>query len=160
MTTFYCDASALVKLYVSERGSQWMEVIAETGRSPWEKMNTLVTSTLGVVETSAAIARRARQGEIDTATQRKLYADIVLASESIYILVNVDDEIIYRASELTQELPLRGYDAVHLATALQFNAALGRVGLAPLAFVSADQALLEAARRLGLESINPHQMES
>lgn len=56
----------------------------------------------------------------------------------------------------TQNHRLRGYDAIHLATALTVNAALTAANLPPLIFVAADDDLLAAARAEGLATENPN----
>jgi hypothetical protein len=52
--------------------------------------------------------------------------------------------------------PLRGYDAVHLATAVNLDIALRSAGLPPLVFVSADHSLCEAAQDEKLSSDDPN----
>ena len=51
---------------------------------------------------------------------------------------------------------LRGYDAVHLATALTANRLLTEGGEQSLIFLSADEHLIIAARLEGLEAENPN----
>ena len=68
----------------------------------------------------------------------------------------VEKTIINSAVDLTQSHYLRGYDAVHLATALAMNAELLRKHLPPLTFVAADEDLLEAAEAEGLPTENPN----
>jgi predicted nucleic acid-binding protein len=63
----------------------------------------------------------------------------------------------YAAVELTGRHPLRGYDAVHLATALTLNTALREADTSPLVFVAADTRLCEAAGREGFLSENPNE---
>ena len=62
--------------------------------------------------------------------------------------------IFYHAARLTQEHPLKGYDAVQLATALDFNARLKEEDLS-LIFVSGDANLIQAARAENLATENP-----
>jgi predicted nucleic acid-binding protein len=66
-----------------------------------------------------------------------------------YKVVPINSRMIRVAINLTQEHKLRGYDAVHLATALIMNAELLRKQLPPLTFVAADGDLLEAAEAEG-----------
>lgn len=60
-------------------------------------------------------------------------------------------------SESTQHHPLRGYDAIHLATALILNQGLVGGALPPLNFLSADRVLHKAARAEGLTAENPNE---
>jgi len=58
------------------------------------------------------------------------------------------------ATELTQQYPLKAYDAVQLAVALRYRQVLARYKLA-LTFVSGDGQLLAAAEAEGLAVDNP-----
>ena len=51
---------------------------------------------------------------------------------------------------------LRGYDAVHLASALTVSNERQHAGMSPLVFVSADRTQLDAARAEGLIGENPN----
>jgi uncharacterized protein len=58
----------------------------------------------------------------------------------------VEREIVRRAGDLAERFRLKGYDAVHLATADR----LGREVRSPLSFACFDSALNTAASILGL----------
>jgi predicted nucleic acid-binding protein len=73
-----------------------------------------------------------------------------------YEVVPLNSGIIRAAIGLTQRHKLRGYDAVHLATALAVNTELLQKQLPPLTFVSADEDLLDAAEAEGLPTENPN----
>ena len=66
--------------------------------------------------------------------------------------------ILGHASQLALRYPLRAYDAIHLATALEFERD-SDVGLPAPIFVSADTNLLAAARAEGLAVENPNEHE-
>lgn len=57
--------------------------------------------------------------------------------------VGVDQELAVRAGEYAEDLGLRGYDAVHLATALE-------LGDEEVVLVTWDRDLTQAAARVGL----------
>ena len=57
--------------------------------------------------------------------------------------------------DLAEARALRGYDAVQLATALELHRLRQEMSLPPLAFVSADGDLNEAAEAEGLLTDNP-----
>jgi predicted nucleic acid-binding protein len=61
-------------------------------------------------------------------------------------LMPVTDELVTAAAELAAAEGLRGYDAVHLAAALEIGATV---------LSSADTALCVAAERCGLHVANP-----
>ena len=64
--------------------------------------------------------------------------------------------VVHKAVELTQRHKLRGYDAVQLASGLILHDVLVEAQESPLTFVSADSELLAAARREGLQVVNPN----
>lgn len=116
----YLDASALVKLYVDEEYSGWLHKLVEVRRRSGDAV---ATSTLGYVETQAALARQLRRsmkGRPQTLKARygeiawSLGADI----RERYIVYPADTRLIERAGRVIDQHALRGSDAVHLATAL------------------------------------------
>jgi predicted nucleic acid-binding protein len=60
------------------------------------------------------------------------------------------------ACVLLERHPLRGYDAIHLATVLTVQQSLQRQGLPTLTFLSADDHLNQAAITEGLAVDNPN----
>ena len=57
--TFYLDASALVKRYLAETGSAWVESVCAD-----EETNAIAIAHFGLVETAAAFAAKQRGGFI------------------------------------------------------------------------------------------------
>lgn len=109
-----------------------------------------------LAEVASAFARAARGGRISH-EERLGYLDLFIGDcAERYRLVATERTIIDRAVDLAQSHYLRGYDAVHLATALAMNAELLRKRLPPLTFVAADDDLLEAAEAEGLPTENPN----
>jgi predicted nucleic acid-binding protein len=150
MPTYYLDASAIVKRYVSEMGSAWVQALSSN------EENTLVMGEIALAEVASAFARAARDGRISN-EERLSYLDLFIGDcAERYRLVAIERTIIDRAVDLTQSHCLRGYDAVHLATALAVNAELLRKHLLPLTFVAADEDLLKAAEAEGLVAENPN----
>lgn len=66
--------------------------------------------------------------------------------EREYWVLKLSDQIVRRAEDLLSVYPLRAYDAVQLATALEASALMIASRLPSLVFVSADQRLLSAAK--------------
>jgi len=75
----------------------------------------------------------------------------------LYRFVPLDEAIIQRACELIDRHPLRGYDAVHLATVSSINQRLVEAGEPALTFLSADVRLNDAATAEGLAVDNPNE---
>lgn len=73
-----------------------------------------------------------------------------------YRVIDADLSVTLLAVELAQRHPLRAYDAIHLAAALDITTQAHNAGLPPLVFVSADVGLLAAARAEGLATENPN----
>jgi len=144
MPTYYLDASAVIKRYVLEVGSAWVQTLCSN------EENTLIMAEITLAEVASAFARAARDGRI-SAEERLDYLDLFIGDcAEQYRLVAVERKIIDHAVDLTQSHYLRGYDAVQLATALAANAELLRKQLPSLTLVSADEDLLEAAKAKGL----------
>lgn len=150
---YYFDSSAAVKRYAPEKGSEWARLLVE----PIEE-NTVYLGQVGVVEIAAALSRKVRTKEL---TQEDYEAALWLFLRDVqneeYIIAPVSDQVVDLTVDLTRRHPLRGYDAVHLATAITLNTALVEAGLPPLTFVSADGVLCEAARGEGLPADNPNE---
>jgi predicted nucleic acid-binding protein len=124
----YLDASALVKLVVSEAESAAMfRWFVEADR--------VACSRIGVVETLRASYRRDHDGS---------HRDAVLAEIEV---IELDAAIATVAATVAPPLP-RSLDAIHLATALALVPDLE-------AFVTYDDRLAGAARTLGLPVVRP-----
>jgi hypothetical protein len=149
----YFDSSAAVKRYAPEKGSEWVKSLVEPTAG-----NTIYLGQVGVVEIAAALSRKVRTKEL---TQDEYEAALWLFLADVrneeYLIAPLSDQGVELAVELTKRRPLRGYDAVQLATAMILNASLLRAELPPLIFVSADGALCEAARAEGLFVENPNE---
>lgn len=156
MPPLYLDSSAVVKIYIPETGSSWMRSLVEavTPEGEWE--NEIAFAKIGIVEVVAAIAKRRRMRDITAEQQKKLTANFLDDCVERFAEFDADDSVIKLAVDLAQRHPLRGYDAVHLATAVTLNRTLVARELPPLAFTSADNVLCKAAKREGLLAENPN----
>ena len=145
---FYLDTSALVKQYIPEAGSLWVRHIVEAAR--------IATAEFSIVEFAAALARRTRMGELDSQLREDLLEAFLQDVEG-YWIVQATRSTVLLAVDLTRSHPLRAYDALQLATALEVADIVGAEGLS-LTFVSADARLCAAAAREGLATVNPKEM--
>lgn len=152
MSHFFLDSSALVKRYLAETGSHW--IVTLTYPQPG---NTLNIAEVTQVEVAAALAARHRApGGISRQLRDGAVNLLAQHCKIEYNLVALNPTIIDRAVALTQNHRLRGYDAVQLATALVLNTVLLKAHLAGLAFITADNDLITAARAEGLTADNPN----
>ncbi len=73
-----------------------------------------------------------------------------------YSIVELSESVILLAEDLLLAHPLRAYDTVQLASALDLRARLIATGLAAPIFASADRRLLAAAEAEGLFTDDPN----
>lgn len=134
----YADTSALVKLFVAEEGS---EAVSAMLRQAWM----MGTGLLARAELGAALARGIRRGLLSEA--RALEARrLVEATWPTWVHIDVDERLVARAEVLAWEYGLRGYDALHLASALIWQEGLNY----PVMLATFHRELWEAARQAGL----------
>jgi predicted nucleic acid-binding protein len=132
----YFDTSSIVPLLIEEPGS-------ETAGRLWDEADRLVSIRLVYAEGHAALAQAARGGRVDQRHLRQAVTDL-LGLYSQLDLVEVTDALVRQAGSLAEIHALRGYDALHLASA-EF------VKDSELVFVSGDAGLCQAAEDLGMQ---------
>ena len=137
----YLDTSALVKLYVPETESGEVKGAVEAA-------DVVATSRLAYVEATAAFARKRREHGLTAGGYRTVLQDFEHDWEN-YFLVDVSDSLVKLAARLAEKHALRGYDAIHLASAVT----MGRDGGLTIAFSCFDDRLSLCARREGLKVI-------
>lgn len=131
----YFDTSALIKLVLAEQGS-------ELALELWGRSTHPVSSLLAYPEGRAALAAARRGGRLD----QRLYDEAQASFDRTYeelIAIGIDQQLTRAAGSLASELSLRGYDAVHLATALD-------LAEQDVALVTWDRDLSRAALAAGL----------
>jgi uncharacterized protein len=132
---FYFDTSALVKLVVVEDGS-------ERAAELWNGAYPVASSILVYPESRAALAAARRLDRLGAAEHGKALVDF----EDLYgdlAIIGIDQDLAVRAGQCAEDLGLRGYDSVHLATALE-------LGDDEVVMVTWDRDLARAAERVGL----------
>ena len=151
MTIYYLEPSALVKYYVTEPGSAWVRALVDA------EENVLVTAEISITEISAALAIIARIGRIPRPRCDELWGKFKRDLLVRYELLPTHRAIVNLGAELCQKHPLRGFDAVHLASGLQLQETLQREATAEQAiiYVTGDDALLAAAQAEGLAVDDP-----
>ena len=111
--------------------------------------------TLAEVAAALAAKQRAPQG-ISRSERDRALGLFFQECRDRFTPLKVDRRVIDLAVELALCHPLRGYDAVQLATAWLANEDLLASELSPLVFVSADKDLVVAAQAEGLNAENPN----
>jgi uncharacterized protein len=151
VAAFFCDSSAIVKRYVNETGSNFVEDLADVKNG-----NVILLARITQVEIAAAIARRLKGGSIATADAQKALVAFQHDLTNSYFTVEITPLLSSRAMSLATKHGLRGYDAVQLAAALEANDERIADQLSPLTLVSADDELNTAAQAEGLTIENPN----
>jgi uncharacterized protein len=151
VTDYYFDASAVVKRYIDEAGSNWVRKITD----PTSEHSTMIAE-ITLAEVAAAFAAQGRAPGGLTQTQRdRALSRFLQDCDEHFLLLPVDRPVIDRAVELTQKHRLRGYDAVQLAAALVTSEMLLAEGISSLVLVTADNDLVTAADSEQLPIENP-----
>ena len=133
----YLDTSALVKVYV-------VEIATDLVRGEAAKAKILVTSVVAYAETRSAFDRRCRSGHLSAHEFSRVKSEFEEHWPSFETVI-VDDQRARRAGELAEAHRLKGFDAVHLASADYFQTTLG-----PVTFACFDAELSRAARSCGM----------
>jgi uncharacterized protein len=136
----YFDTSALVKLLVQEPGSEVAEEI-------WDAADTVATGRLAYPEARAALAAAKRDGRLSAPTHRRAKDEFEALWQQTWI-VELSSSVAADAGKLAEQHGLRGYDAVHLASALT-------VGDPQLVMVCWDSDLSAAASNVNLAVAPP-----
>ncbi len=151
MDFYYLDTSAVVKRYVAERGSAWVNLLTDPQQYAF-----LFLSKLTLAEFVSALTRRQREGKLADAVYADLLRVFYADCQTQYQLIDLTDGIIMAATPLFERHPLRTLDALQLATALHAQRFILNNYQSTLTFVSADERLLSIARTEGLLTDNPN----
>lgn len=150
MAGFFCDSSAVVKRYVNETGSNFVDSLADLKHG-----NVILLARITRVEI-AAIARRLKSGSIATTDAQNALVAFQHDLTNNYFTVEITSVLLSRAMSLATKHALRGYDAVQLSAALEATDERSANELPPLTLVSADDDLNAAAQAEGLNVENPN----
>jgi predicted nucleic acid-binding protein len=107
----------------------------------WDSPHAAASSILAYPEGRAALAAGRRLGRLTPAGYREAIEDFEATYDEL-LVVGVNEDVARRAGTLAEELDLRGYDAVHLASALALGSAT--------TFITWDVDLSAAAHESGL----------
>lgn len=152
MASYFLDSSAIVKRYVTETGTGWVQDLFLPVRG-----NRFTAAVISGAEVTAAIARRRRAGSISAADASRTLSHFGNDFFADFRLVEISSTLIADAMHLADRHGLRGYDAVQLAAAMSLGKASAAYGIA-VTFVAADTELNAAAAAEGfaIEDPNTH----
>ena len=135
----YLDTSALVKKYVEEsRSDEVRNCIAQH--------EMIATVAITRAESAATFARAVRRGSLTEGKARASHRQFIREWKT-YMRIRVTESLVARADEVAWTFRLRGYDAVHLAAALEWYDRMEE----PITVATFDQDLWKAAAEAGLE---------
>lgn len=135
--TLYLDTSSLVKLYVTEAGSDAVRQLVGEAK-------VVATSVVAYAETRGALARLRREGTLTAsklASAKREFED----QWPTYLTLEASDALCRAAGEFAEKYSLRGFDSIHLAS---FAEVARRAGTDDTRFSSFDDRLNQAARKL------------
>ncbi len=139
----YLDTSALVKRYFREPYSD--DVL-----SRWKSATQIVTSFIAYAETMASICRKKRESDFGDTLIRKIVGTFHQDWES-FIRVEVNGNLNEYIDRVVGKYPLRGFDAIHLASAMVIHERLPQ----DFIFACFDDRLARAAQSEGFETFPP-----
>ena len=135
----YLDTSALLKQYIQEAGSEDVEKLLASTEGTG-------TNQLTYVEMASAISRAVRM-ELISADEAQLTWEDFLVDWELLVRLDTSGQITKRAATLAWEHGLRGYDAIHLASALTWQDAIDT----PVTLATYDRELWSAAQKAGMD---------
>ena len=137
----YFDTSAFVPLLVAEPSSP-------SCRRFWNDADAVISSRLLYVEAAAALAQAHRMRTITQRSHRRALGLLDRFWSELDVL-EVEDTVVFDAARLAREHDLRGYDAVHCASA-------ERIAASDLVAASGDRQLLRAWAAVGVATYDPN----
>lgn len=151
VNAYFLDSSALLKRYVPEVGTAWIQSIADP-----QNQNLLIVAHIAWVEICSALARRQREASIRSIQANQILAAFRAHWNTQYFIVAIDHTVIDLAGQLVNQHPLRAYDAVQLAAALSIQKQLAPPTVTSFTFLTADTRLLAIAQTESLLADNPN----
>lgn len=136
----YFDTSVLVKRYVREKGSSLAQALLRQHR--------FLSSAIAPAEAMSALRRRRADGELADRVFTAILARLRKDRE-YWELVEVSPMVLDQAEELIVSTALRTLDAVHVASAMTFQAASGF----RIPFITSDGRQRDVAERLELDVV-------
>ncbi len=135
----FCDTSALIKLLISEAGSDQMHQASLEAEA-------IAVCRLTWAEAMAGLARRQREQPEDAEALEQARQHLILSWEHCTI-VEVTQRLVETAGRFADGFALRSYDSVQLAAAHE----LDRSSDQPVTFACFDRRLRQAAALMRLD---------
>ena len=150
MALYFFDTSALVKRYVNETGSAWVESIADPALG-----NEVFVARITELEFTSAVVRRAKGGSVASTTATSVLAQFRQDCANEYQIIELVPALVSAAIRLIETHALRANDGIQLAAILALHAERRSASLLAATLVSSDDELNAAATAEGLTVENP-----
>jgi predicted nucleic acid-binding protein len=152
MSLAFLDTNALLKLFVPERGSAWL--------NNFVTIQQIVISEIALFESATVLRRRYIEGTFDQIQALALLRQIRRASTNYQIIQlggrRQQDELINIIFGLPNSLRVRALDAIQLQAAVRaYNITVTLNPPEPFVFISSDRQLLQVAQAQGFSVENP-----
>ncbi len=152
MPYVFLDTSALIKLYLAEVGSSWLQNYI-AGKQ-------IVISELALFEATTVLRRRYAEAEFTRDVALAFLTNIITDSRTYEVVPLGGEQQLTRLSDLgfnlNRALRLRALDGLHLVAAvIALEVANALTPPEVLTFVSADAQLLNVAQSQGFTVENP-----
>ena len=134
----YFDTSAIVKFYISETGS-------EAAREVFELSDVLATSSISYVETISVFTRINNDKKLSDSDYKNIISNFKKDWGDLFVL-KIDNAIIKTAGQFIESYKIKGYDSVHLASAVILGQRINKI----INFCCWDKKLNEAASKENL----------
>lgn len=150
MSHYFFDSSALVKRYVVETGTEWVNSVCNVPDT------TLYLARISGAEIIAALFQQVRTGSLTLSDAQAAATQFKTDFQNYYQIVEITESLIDTAMILAEKHGLRGYDSVQLAAAIELQKVRASLSLSKLTFVCADDQLNNAAAIETLLIENPN----
>lgn len=144
MTVLYFDTCSLAKRYCQEPGHRKVKQLIGN------RNNTIVFSSIGIVEMSSVVHKKIRRNDISDENGRLLLARFITELDNEYDILSNEDEFLNKALGYIRKHDLRTLDAIHLATAKEIERQCMN-----FIFVSSDKDLIDAAQKEHMNYLHP-----
>jgi len=151
VAAYFFDSSSLVKRYVNETGTIWVQTLCDPAAK-----NKLFIARITAVEVISAATRQNRASKITTAELANISSQLRVDLANDYRIVEISATLLDRSMTLAETHALRAYDAVQLAAVEETQTTRAAKSLSAVTLVSSDIALNAAATALGIPVEDPN----
>ena len=151
MAILFLDSSGLVKPYIAETGSTWVQSVTNSASG-----NECYIAQITGAEMVSAVTRCLRRGDLTPADAATALAGFEADFRQNLVLLENPLPRVRDAMTLIRRHGLRGYDALQLAVALHLRDRGRPFGRPDPLFITADRELTVAALAEGLAADDPN----